>query len=535
MLAELRVRNLGVVEDATLVLDGGMTALTGETGAGKTMVVEAIRLLTGGRAEQHVVRSGASEAIVEGRFFDGSEEIVLQRVIRKDGRSRCSVNGEMSTASQLAERGGTLVDLHGQHAHQTLLNSTAQRDALDAFAGIDTSPLHYVQRRLRAIDDQIAGFGGDAHARLREIDLLDFQLEELETAAIEDAAEDERLLDESERLSDATELRDAVARVSELLSDDGGMGSQITTAMKVVSAKSSLQSLSVKLDVLAMQIEEIAQEVGSLSAELEDNPARLEWIQERRSLLKQLQRKYGATLEDVIAYRNDARKRRDELVRHDEVVAALEDERAQVCKDIDAQALAVRKARMSAAPKLAAKVEERLHDLALPNARFVVEVPKTGAGDAVSFQLGPNPGMPVLPVAKAASGGELARTMLALRLSLLASSEKVKQHPPTLVFDEVDAGIGGEAALLVGKALAELSHGTNNQVFVVTHLPQVAAFADHQVSVRKEQDDDRTVSAVVDLNKKEREIELARMLSGRPDSTSGRAHARELLKQASRP
>jgi DNA repair protein RecN (Recombination protein N) len=534
MLAELRVRNLGVVEDATLVLDEGMTALTGETGAGKTMVVEAIRLLTGGRAEQHMVRVGATEAIVEGRFYDGTDEVILQRVVRKDGRSRCSINGEMATASALSQRGGTLVDLHGQHAHQTLLNQAAQRDALDAFAGIDTSPLLDAQRRLREIDEQLGSFGGDAHARFREIDLLKFQLDELDAAEIEDADEDARLLEESEQLADATERRESIATVSTLLSDDGGMRGQLTKALRLAKNKPALAPLVVKLNVTAATLDDAVAEAGALSVAFEDNPDRLEWIQTRRAMLKQLQRKYGANLEEVIAYREDSRKRLDELVRHDDVIAELEGERERVLSQAEKQAIKVRKARQAAAPKLAQKVEERLHDLALPNARFVVDVPNVGAGDAVSFQLGPNPGMPVLPVAKAASGGELARTMLALRLSLLESSEKVKQHPPTLVFDEVDAGIGGEAALLVGHALAELSHGTNNQVFVVTHLPQVAAFADHQVSVRKDQEDDRTASEVVDLTKKEREVELARMLSGQPDSTSGRAHARELLRKAAR-
>lgn len=534
MLAELRVRNLGVVEDATLVLDEGMTALTGETGAGKTMVVEAIRLLTGGRAEQHMVRVGAAEAIVEGRFYDGTDEVILQRVVRKDGRSRCSINGEMATAAALSARGGTLVDLHGQHAHQTLLNQSAQRDALDAYGGIDTAGLAAAQRRLREIDEQLRGFGGDAQSRFREIDLLKFQLDELDKAELDSSDEDARLLEESESLSDATERRETVARVSDLLSDDGGMRGQLTAALRLTSNKPAMKTVETKLDSVALHLDDAIAEAGSLSAAFEDNPDRLEWIQERRAMLKQLQRKYGSTLEEVIAYRDDSRKRLDDLVHHDDVIAELEAEHGRVLKEIDKQSEQVRKARKKAAPKLAAKVEERLHDLALPNARFVVEVPDSGAGEAVSFQLGPNPGMPVLPVAKAASGGELARTMLALRLSLLESSEKVKQHPPTLVFDEVDAGIGGEAALLVGRALAELSHATNNQVFVVTHLPQVAAFADHQVSVRKDQEDDRTASAVIDLTKKEREIELARMLSGNPDSTSGRAHARDLLKQAAR-
>lgn len=496
------------------------------------MVVEAIRLLTGGRAEQHMVRVGAAEAIVEGRFHDGDEEIVLQRVIRRDGRSRCSINGDMATATALGERGASLVDLHGQHGHQTLLHGTAQREALDAFAGVDTSKLTDALRRLRHIQSQLEGMGGDAPTRLREIDLLQYQLDELDRAKIEDADEDARLRTKSELLSDALDAGEATNRLGDSLSSEAGLRFHASEALRIVMANSALSSLREKLESIAVQTDELIAEAGALTAAMDFEPDELDAVQQRRALLKQLQRKYGADLREVIEYRDSTRRRLDELVRHDDVVAELELEREKITATVEKLAKQVRKERRKGAPLLANGVERRLRDLALPHARFVVVVPDEGSGDAVSFELGPNPGMPVLPVAKAASGGELARTMLALRLSLLESSEKVKQHPPTLVFDEVDAGIGGEAAALVGRALSELSRGTNNQVFVVTHLPQVAAFADHQVSVRKDQEGGHTVSAVLDLTASEREVELARMLSGRPDSESGREHARELLKKA---
>jgi DNA repair protein RecN (Recombination protein N) len=532
LLIELRVRNLGVVEDSTLELDPGMTALTGETGAGKTMVVEAIRLLTGGRAEQHVVRTGADEAVVEGRFLDGDNEVVLRRVIRRDGRSRCFVNGDMSTAAALAESGGMLVDLHGQHAHQTLLVAAAQRHALDTFGNIDTSRLDAARRRLRDIDAQLETLGGDTQARLRELDLLRFQLDELDRAGLEDAREDERLRAESERLTDASGLREAVANVADAVTSDTGIAALLAAVRKPLTGREPLQELAQLVDALAEQADEVALVSTAMLADLEDDPERLEWIQERRALLKNLQRKYGATLEDVFAFVEETRQRKDELERHDEVSAQLDVERETVLEEIRNEERRIRDKRKKVAPKLAKNVERRLNILALPNARFAVEVPDEGAGESVTFLLGPNPGMPLLPVAKAASGGELARTMLALRLALLEGSTKGQQHPPTLVFDEVDAGIGGEAAVAVGRALAELSHQTSNQVLVVTHLPQVAAFADNQVSVRKAQEDDRTASDIVLLADAEREIELARMLSGRPDSRSGRAHARELLEQA---
>lgn len=530
MLVELRVRNLGVVRDATLLLEEGMTALTGETGAGKTMVVEAIRLLSGGRADQHMVRTGAQEAIIEGRFHDDSGEIVLTRSIRKDGRSRCSINGEMATVSAISEIGGALVDLHGQHSHQTLMHTAAQRDALDSFGNINTSKLASLHSDIRDVEEKLSSMGGDVHARAREIDLLEYQLTELDNAEIQTDDEDAQLLQESERLNETADVRTALDRVGELLSDDIGMRGLITDALRLCTDVAALKNVAQKLNDIGIQLDDVIHDAGGLAAEFEDNPERLEWLQQRRALLKQLMRKYGTDLAQVINYREQTRQRLEELKSHDEVVAQLESQRRDLQKAFDKESTRVRQARTEVAPKLAKCVEKRLHDLALPNARFNIAVGTEGAGDNVVFELGPNPGMPLLPVAKAASGGELARTMLALRLALLESSAKFEQHPPTLIFDEVDAGIGGEAALLVGKALAELSHGTNNQVFVVTHLPQVAAFADHQVSVRKEQELEKTSSEVIELSAKEREIELARMLSGRPDSSSGRAHARELLK-----
>jgi DNA repair protein RecN (Recombination protein N) len=512
MLTELSIRNLGVIASLDLLLGPGMTALTGETGAGKTMVVEAIDLLLGGRADSVLVRPGTNEARVDGRFVQNNDETVLARAVPAAGRSRAYLNGAPAPVSALAEAGDGLVDLHGQHTHQSLFSATAQRAALDAFAGIDLTPLEDGRRRVHQIDNDLAQLGGDARSRAREIDLLRFQVNELEAAGLRDPDEDAALEAEEDRLSDATAHREAAALAHELLTGDGGAGDGLRSALAAVQGRA-----------LAAEADDVAHELRGVAETLEDNPERLAAIRERRQLLHELGRKYGATLADVLAYWADAGQRLAELESHDERVAALEADRAKATAAVAKAEAVILKARRAAAPKLAGAIEERLRQLAMPKARFEVAV---GDDGQVTFLLSANPGEPPLPLAKVASGGELARTMLAVRLVLTTA-------PPTLIFDEVDAGIGGEAAVAVGRALAALA-ARGSQVLVVTHLPQVAAFADHQVAVWKEETGGRTVAKAEALDGPGRVTELSRMLSGQPESAAARGHAEELLAVASR-
>ena len=525
MLIELSIRNLGVIESLDLVLGPGMTALTGETGAGKTMVVEAIELLLGGRADAVLVRPGAEEARIDGRFVDPAtdDEVVLSRVVPANGRTRAYVNGTMAPVSALAEAGTGLVDLHGQHSHQSLLHTAAQRAALDAFAGIDLTPLANARDRVRAIDDALASLGGDERARAREIDLLRFQVAELDAAALADADEDARLSEEEDRLADATAHREAAAAAYDALTADAGAADAIGTALSAISHRAPLADLHQRLLAVSADLNEAAHDLRAAAESLEDDPERLEAVRARRNLLHDLTRKYGDTLADVFSYFAEASDRLAELESHDQRAAALDAERAAAAKAVADEEAKVRAARAQAAPRLAQAIEERLRELAMPRARFEVHVDDEGAGDKVTFRIAANPGEPPLPLAKTASGGELARTMLAARLVLTGA-------PPTLVFDEVDAGIGGEAAVAVGRALGAL--GAQSQVLVVTHLPQVAAFADQQVVVWKEERDDRTVASAKPLDDDGRVIELSRMLSGQPDSATARGHAEELLATA---
>ncbi|MBV8387758.1 MAG: DNA repair protein RecN [Acidimicrobiia bacterium] len=525
MLTELAVRDLGVIDELRLVLGSGMTALTGETGAGKTLLVEAIELLVGGRADGVLVRRGADEARVEGRFVVDDDERVLTRVVPARGRSRAYVDGRMATAGELASIGAELVDLHGQHAHQSLLATAAQRHALDLFGGIDLAPLVAARQAVVQIDAALAALGGDPRARARELDLLRFQLAEIDAAGISDAGEEQALEAEEEALAGAQANRDAGWAAHAALTDEAGAVDALGTALAALAGSGVWTAMEARLRAVSADVTDIAAELRHAAEQIAEDPERLEAVRARRRLLADVRRKYGETLSHVMAYTVEARSRLEELVEHDERALTLDRERADAQAQVQAIAGTVADARRRAAPSLATAVEARLQELALAGARFDVSVGGEDPADDVEFLLGPNPGEPLLPLAKTASGGELARAMLAVRLVLT-------QGPPTLVFDEVDAGVGGEAAVAVGRALAAVAD--DHQVLVVTHLPQVAAFADEQVAVTKEEKDGRTIASAQVVREGERVIELSRMLSGQPASAAARGHAEELLAAASR-
>ncbi len=548
MILELAVRDLGVIAELRLVLGPGMTALTGETGAGKTLVVDAIELLVGGRADPVLVRTGADEAWVEGRFvrptdgagdgagdggIDAGDEVVLARAIPRSGRSRAYIDGRLATAGELAAIGAELVDLHGQHAHQSLLHTAAQREALDRFGGIDLGPLQAARREIGAILDELAGMGGDERARARELDLLRYQVSEIDAAAIAGPGEDTALERLEDELADATAHREAASGAVMALSGNGaGDVAEPTTsaadamgaALALLAGRAPFVDAEARLRALAAELSDVAGELRAAGEAIDEDPERLAQVRERRQLLHDLRRKYGETLADVLAEGDGLRARLAELEDHDRRAAEL-DARLTAARAAEAEAAAkVATARKSSAPLLAAEVQAHLAELALPKARVEVVVGGDDPGDDVELRLAANPGTPPLPLAKVASGGELARTMLALRLVLSAA-------PPTLVFDEVDAGIGGAAAVAVGRSLARLAQQPH-QVLVVTHLPQVAAYADAQVRVAKQSDESTTVARVSVLDHPDRVIELSRMLSGQPDSDAARVHAAELLATA---
>ena len=534
MLTELHIENLGVIESADLVLGAGLTAITGETGAGKTMLVEALDLVVGGRAEAIVVRHGAAAARVDARFLAGERELVLTRVVPANGRSRAYVDGRPATVTALADAAAELLDLHGQHAHQRLLSVTSQREALDAFGAVDLGPLHAARARLTEIDAELATLGGDERARARELDLARFQLAELDAAGVTDAGEDEALDALEDVLGDALEHKAAGAGAHQALTADGGGRDALAAAAAALAGRVPYRDLAERLAGLLAELDDVAAEVRDAAEGIDEDPARLAEVRARRQQLRDLCRKYGDTLADVMSYHREVAARVGELEAFDARASALDADRREALAAVAAAAAGVRLARERAAPELATAISMRLAELAMPNASVVCRVGDDAthdpAGDDVELLLAANPGTPPLPLAKVASGGELARTMLALRLVMIGSRQDGGNHADaesTLVFDEVDAGIGGTAATAVARALAEVAKG--DQVLVVTHLPQVAAAAATQISVTKHVHGERTTASAKLLGGAERVGEIARMLSGDEGGKAAERHARELL------
>jgi DNA repair protein RecN (Recombination protein N) len=527
MLVELSIENLGIIESSRLTFDSGFTAFTGETGAGKTMLVEAIGLVVGQRADVSVIRDGAEEARVEARFVtsgpDGDVETILCRVLHREGRSRAYINDRMATVATLAEVGQSLVDIHGQHAHQRLMSASVQRDSLDAFGKVDTSALREAREAVTQIDANLAALGGDEKSRVREIDLLSFQCEEIENAGLSRPDEDQTLSREEDELGDVVRHQEALQKVSALLSDDGNAVDLLGQVSRSLSPISSMREVRERVENLLAELNDISHTVRGAAENSEENPERLEEIRLRRQALRDLVRKYGDTIADVMAFGAEARIRLNELLSYSERVQDLETSRVAALKVLHSRQLEVGRQRRKTAPGLAAAVEKRLRLLALPHATIQVSVGDEAtdpSGEAVSFMLAANPGSAPMPITKVASGGELARVMLALRLVLTTD-------PATMVFDEVDAGIGGAAAVAVAQALREL--GNDHQVFAVTHLAQVAASAHSHIVVSKSVKSGKTYGLATKVLQEDRVGEIARMLSGGIADESALTHAQEIL------
>lgn len=581
MLEELRIRGLGVIEESVLELGPGFTAITGETGAGKTMVVTALGLLLGGRADSGAVRTGAERARVEGVVHVGGStatgessarvrevlggaggqldegRLLLARQVSGEGRSRAFAGGVGVPAAVLAELAGSLVAVHGQSDQHRLLRAGAQRDALDRFAGEPAATLRSQYERdhaaLRATEAQLADVLTHRRERAREADLLRFGLDEVERAGPR-SGEDAELAAEENRLAFADALRAAADQARAALSADEG-----PDALGAVGAARRLLDGVRGHDPRAAELADRAAEVGYLLADLagdvasyasglETDPARLAAVSERRAVLGALTRKYGATVDDVLAWAEQAARRLLELDDTDGLVHELRGRCDTLLAGLAETGARLTEVRQEAAVRLAAAVTEELRALAMPYAEVVVRVGQAdtseeageytrvkvadrwvrlgGSGlDEVELTLAANPGTEPRPLAKGASGGELSRVMLAIEVAL-AGTDPV----PTFVFDEVDAGVGGKAAVEVGRRLALLARAA--QVLVVTHLPQVAAFADHHVVVTKTDDGRVTSSGLRALDDEGRLRELSRMLAGLEGSETAVAHAQELLAAA---
>ncbi len=554
MLVELRIRDYAVVEDLSLELGPGLNVLSGETGAGKSIIVGALSLLLGERASSAVVRAGAERATVEAVFdVEGLPEVrrlveeqgfrleegllILRREVAAEGRNRAWVCGSAATASAVGTLGGALVDLHGQHEHQTLLRSSDQRSILDAFGGAQeaaarVATLHAERHELDLALEEREARARDVESRA---DFLRFQLAEIDALHIL-PGEDEALEAEGKRHEHSEELMQGAGSVHERLyaADDSVVDrlAEVHRTLQRLAAFDPDLAEDVRLLEEALHaVTEVGRRAGDYASAVEHDPMRLEDVRERLDKLFRLKRKYGPELADVLATAQRVRSELAELEEADHDLGRLKRQIAEIEARRGAAASELTELRRAAAERLGAAVAGVLPDLGLPGASFEVRlVPHdtVGAGGAegVEFLVAPNRGFEAMPLSRIASGGELSRVMLALK-SILADVDRV----PVLVFDEIDAGIGGVVAGAVAEKLVEVSG--RHQVFVVTHLAQVASRARSHFLVEKGSGDGVTTAGVRTLDGEPRVEEIARMLGGDPESAKSRAHARELLGAAS--
>lgn len=523
MLEELHVVNMGVVEDLTIELGPGMTVISGETGAGKTLIVGALSLLLGSRADTNLLRTGEELARVEARFIHEGQETVVIRHVASGDRSRAYVNGSVTRVADLGSVTSSLVDIYGQHQAQSLFSPAAQAAVLDCFSSIEYSEINELRDKLREANRRLSSLGGDERSRHRELSLCQMELNEITNAGLFDPLEEEALKRELEILTNSHQYKESLEMARTLLLE----GEIESSAMdKLGEARSHLLHKPIYaplVDALSEQIMllgELGREIHSQLDLLDSDPARLEEIHKRLQLLSGLKKRYGNSLSEVIKYRESLVERINDLSSYEIVAAKMETEISDIEKQISRCESEILERRRSASPVLSREVQKRLSLLAMPNARFEIAFGDSNVGDPITFLFSSNSGERLAPVSKIASGGELSRIMLALRLV-------VGSDVPTMVFDEVDAGVAGKSALSVGQALAELSK--TKQVIVVTHLAQVAAFAQRQIGITKVSTGGRTVTKARVLIGEERIAELARMLSGHGESESAKQHARELL------
>jgi DNA repair protein RecN (Recombination protein N) len=556
MITELRIADLGVINDAIINLHPGLTVVTGETGAGKTMIISGLGLLLGGRADPRSVRRGSERARVEGRFkIENAEflqnvleagaqldddELIVARHLTSAGRSRAYLGGAQVPASVCAELTAALVRIHGQAEQERLTEADRQRQLLDRFAGAPAlEPLRRYSALWtedRAARTELTQLRAEAQSRAREIDLLSFGLDEIERVA-PTSGEDVALAAEALRLQSADDLRDSAESAVQALAgpDDeaGGALAMLYAARKVfesaTSRDPSAAQLGERLTEASYQLTDLTADLARYLDSLESQPGRLEQIAERRAQLATLTRKYGTTCDEVLQWAAQSAVRLTELEQGDERIATLEQRVADLGVELIELAAQIGAARREAAATFGNLVIDELAALAMPHARLSFEIASAELGpsgaDRVELLFAANPGSELRSLGRVASGGELSRVRLALEVVLAADHEA-----GTLVFDEVDAGVGGKVAVEVGRRLARLSQ--HSQVVVVTHLAQVAAFADRHYVVVKADDGQVTTSGVVQVAEKDRAVELARMMAGLDTTKSALAHAGELVELA---
>jgi DNA repair protein RecN (Recombination protein N) len=552
MLQQLVIRDLAIISGLDISFQAGLNVLTGETGAGKSIIIGALELVLGAKASADLVRAGADRAVVDAVFdlsraphaadalrnmgFDADEELlVVSREVSAAGRSSSRIGGRPASATQLREIGEILVDLHGQHEHQSLMSPSKHIAILDDWAGseVDAARARSIDlwRSIGETGAELAEVERDARERARTMDLLAFQVQQIEAAELA-PGEDAALEQERKRLANSERLAAAALAVESLLQGDdaGGILTSLALASREAATAAdidaSLADAATSLDSARFELEEVARTLSQYRDAIEHDPHRLEQVNERLDMLRSLERKYGDTVEDVLAFLAAARSKLDDLSSADERseelgrrLAKLRDEHGRVCAELTA-------ARTRAAEAFAAAVEAELAELAMQRTRFQVQIeagsPGPAGADRVEFLIATNPGEPLRPLTRIASGGEISRVMLAIK------SAMARQDPlPTMVFDEIDVGVGGRTAAVIGDKLFALSR--HAQVLCITHLPQIAGQGDRHLAIVKSEFDGRADVTVTGLKPEERVREIVRMLGGSDTSETVERHARELL------
>ena len=554
MLRQLHIRDLVIVHRLDLELNQGMTALTGETGAGKSILIDALGLALGGKADNSLVRTGCERAEVTAVFdvsdhtaalhwlrdhdLDADQECLLRRVLARAGRSRAFINGTPVPTQSLRELGELLIDIHGQHAHQSLLRRTAQRRLLDAYGGHERQVEQVAQRfdALRDARRELERLRSAAEDRVNRMDFLRFQLQELTALALE-AGEFDALIDEQRKLANAERLRGDSFRLHELLYEsDAAVQQNLARAVHTLSELAQLDpALREALELLQaaeIQVDEAAGAIRDYADEVDLDPSRLAEVDDRLAKAHELARKHRAAPESLPAMQQQMARELADLENADQALDALRESVEQCWLAYAKAAKALTKARISAAKRLAITITDAMQGLAMTGGRFDVavaslSVDQAGANglDDVEFQVSANPGQPLAPLAKVASGGELSRISLAVQVATAGCGEV-----PTLIFDEVDVGIGGAVAEMIGQLLRDISG--SRQILCITHLPQVAAQCHHHLQVSKLTDGKTTQTRVVTLTAEERVHEIARMLGGVAITPQTLAHADEMISKS---
>ena len=551
MLSVLHIENIAVIEQAEILFEGGFNVLTGETGAGKSIVIDAISAILGERTYRDVIRTGANRAFVSAIFtnipqydwfsenqveFD-TQELQVQREIYADGRNVCRVNGRPVSVASLKKLGGRLINIHGQHDSQQLFDEEKHLTYLDAFARDEQEFEAYQQAfsAMQSVQREIQKLSMDESEKLRLVETLTFQIEEIRAANLV-SGEEEQLKERRKVLQNAEKLSDALRMADEALyggdSSDGAAGllSNAEHALSRVSTISAdMQTLHQKISDLMYSVQDAADELRAMRDDLSYSEGELEEIEERLDAIHKLKRKYGASVEDVLAYLADSEQRLDEIEFASDRIETLKKREAELQKETIRQGEILREKRLSAAQAMESRICDELRQLDMPKIRFVCEFtpqqPMQTGLDSVRFLMSANVGENLKPLSKVASGGELARIMLAMK-QVLAQQDGV----PTLIFDEVDAGVSGRAAQKVAYKLWTVSKG--RQVLCVTHLPQIAAMADAEYTVEKRVENERTYTSVLHLDESGRKQELARLIGGSMITETTLAGAAELLRLA---